>query len=82
MTNMGIDVKSAVAEIASTTDLLGRMADAAERKVIRMTWNEWRASRAALAEKGLSAPSRRTTARPEARAALRALEDDFARIHS
>lgn len=86
MTNMGIDVKSAVAEIASTTDLLGRMADAAERKVIRMTWNEWRAlraaKRAALAKKGLAAPSRRTTARPEARAALRALEDDFARIHS
>ena len=54
------------------------MADAAERKVIRMTWDEWRASRAAkraaLAEKGLSAPSRR--------AALRALEDDFARIQS
>ena len=75
MSNMEIDVKSAVAEIASTTDLLGRMADAAERKVIRMTWDEWRASRAAkraaLAEKGLAAPSRRTTARPEAREALR-----------
>ena len=41
------DVKSAVAEIESTTDLLGRMADAAERKVIRMTWDEWRASRGA-----------------------------------
>ena len=85
MLSMEIDVKSAVAEIESTTDLLERMADAAERKVIRMTWDEWRASRAAkraaLAEKGLSAPSRRTTARPEARAALRALEDDFARIH-
>ena len=31
---MEIDVKSAVAEIESTTDLLGRMADAAERKVV------------------------------------------------
>ena len=59
------------------------MADAAERKVVRMTWDDSRAAkRAALAEKGLSAPSRRTTARPEARAALRALEDDFARIQS
>ena len=85
MSNMEIDVKSAVAEIESTTDLLERMDDAAERKAIRMTWDEWRASRTAkrtaLAEKGLSAPSRRTTARPEARAALRALEDDLAWIH-
>ena len=52
------------------------MADGDERRVIRMTWDEWRASRvakrAALAEKGLAAPSRRTTARVEARAALRA----------
>jgi hypothetical protein len=49
------------------------MADAAERKVIRMTWDEWRASRAAkrtaLAEKGLAAPSRRTTSRTAARRA-------------
>ena len=86
MSNMEIDVKSAVAEIESTTDLLGRMADAAERKVIRLTWDEWRASRApkraALAEKGLAAPSRRTTARPEARAALRAFDSEEARIHS
>ena len=52
------------------------MVDGDERRVIRMTWDEWRASRAAkraaLAEKGLDAPSRRTTARVEARAALRA----------
>ena len=85
MSSMEIDVKSAVAEIESTTDLLERMDDAAERKVIRMTWDEWRASRAAkraaLAENGLAAPSRRTTARPEARAALRAFEDDLAWIH-
>ena len=81
---METDVKSAVAEIESTTDLLERMADPLDSRVIRMTWDEWRASRAAkraaLAEKGLSAPSRRTTARPEARAALRALEDDLAWI--
>ena len=61
------------------------MADPSERKVIRMTWYEWRASRAAkraaLAEKGLAAPSRRTTARPEARAALRGFKDDLAWIH-
>jgi len=84
MLRMETDVKSAVAEIESTTDLLERMVDPSERKVTRMTWDEWRASRAAkrtaLAEKGLAAPSRRTTARPEARAALRALEDDLARI--
>lgn len=52
------------------------MADGDERRVIRMTWDEWRASRAAkraaLAEKDLAVPSRRTTARAEARAALRA----------
>ena len=52
------------------------MADGDERRVIRMTWDEWRASRAvkraAFAEKGLAAPSRRATARVEARAALRA----------
>ena len=60
------------------------MADAAERKVVRMTWDEWRASRAAkraaLAEKGLAEPSRRTTARPEAREALHVLETNF--VHS
>lgn len=53
------------------------MADGSERRVVRMTWDEWResraAKRAALAAKGLSVPSRRTMARPEARAALRAL---------
>ena len=52
------------------------MADGDECRVIRMTWDEWRSSRAvkrvALAEKGLAAPSRRTTAREEARAVLRA----------
>ena len=57
------------------------MADAAERKVVRMTWDEWRASRAAkraaLAEKGLAEPSRRTTARPEAREALHVLENEL-----
>ena len=43
-------------------------------RIIRLTWEDWQASRAirkaALAAKGLSAPSRRTTAKPEARAAL------------
>ena len=52
---MEVDVKSAVAEIESTTDLLER--------ALKLS---------ALAEKGLAAPSRRTTARAEARAALRA----------
>ena len=51
------------------------MADRAESGVIRMTWDEWCASRAAkravLEKNGLAAPSRRTTARPEAREALR-----------
>ena len=50
------------------------MADGTEREVVRMTWDEWLASRAAkraaLAAKNLTAPSRRTTARPEAREAL------------
>lgn len=50
------------------------MADGTEREVVRMTWDEWLASRAAkraaLAAKNLDAPSRRTTARPEARRAL------------
>ena len=47
------------------------MADSSEKEVIRITWDEWLASRAAkraaLAAKGLSAPSRRTTSRAEAR---------------
>ena len=42
-------------------------------RIIRLSWDEWLASRAAkkaaLKAKGLSAPSRRSTARPEARAA-------------
>ena len=42
-------------------------------RIIRLSWDEWLASRAAkkaaLEAKGLSAPSRRSTARPEARAA-------------
>lgn len=50
------------------------MADSTEREVVRMTWDEWLASRAAkraaLEAKGLAAPSRRATARPEAREAL------------
>ena len=55
------------------------MADRAESRVIRMTWDEWRASRgakrAALEKKGLATLSRRTTSRPESRAALRSLDD-------
>ena len=42
-------------------------------RIIRLSWDAWLASRAtkraALEAKGLSAPSRRSTARPEARAA-------------
>ena len=49
------------------------MADLSEKEVIRITWDEWLASRAAkraaLAAKGLSASSRRTTSRAEARRA-------------
>lgn len=49
------------------------VADSSEKEVIRITWDEWLASRAAkraaLAAKGLSAPSRRTTSRAEARRA-------------
>ena len=49
------------------------MPDAAPR-VIRLSWTEWQATRVAkktaLESKGLSAPSRRTTAKPEARFAL------------
>ena len=43
------------------------MADSSEKEVIRITWDEWLASRAtkraALAAKGLSAPSCRTRLR-------------------
>ena len=50
------------------------MPDRRSHQVIRLTWKEWQdgrqAKKAALVSKGLSAPSRRTTARPEARAAL------------
>ena len=49
------------------------MADSSEKEVFRITWDEWLASRAAkraaLAAKGLSAPSRRTTSRTAARRA-------------
>lgn len=48
-----------------------------DRPVIRMTWEEWQAGRAAkrdaLRAKGLAGESRRTTARPEAKQALAAL---------
>ena len=43
-------------------------------RIIRLSWEDWLASRAAkraaLAAKGLSTPSRRETAKREARAAL------------
>ena len=49
------------------------MADSSEKEAIRITWDEWLASRAAkraaLAAKGLSAPSRRTPSRAAARRA-------------
>ena len=45
-----------------------------EGRVIRLSWDEWRAGRAAkraaLAAHGLSGESRRTSARPEARRQL------------
>ena len=45
-----------------------------EARVIRLSWDEWRAGRAAkraaLAAHGLSGESRRTSARPEARRQL------------
>ena len=48
----------------------------AEERVIRLSWDEWRAGRAAkraaLAAHGLSGESRRTSARPEARRKLMA----------
>lgn len=44
------------------------------RRIIRLSWDEWRNSRKArmeaLAKKGLLAPCRRTTAKPQAIAAL------------
>ena len=49
----------------------------AEGRVIRLSWEEWRAGRAAkraaLAAHGLSGESRRTSARPEARRQLQVL---------
>jgi hypothetical protein len=43
-------------------------------RVIRLSWEEWqsarRSKRVALEARGLAAPSRRTTSKPEARAAL------------
>ena len=49
------------------------MDETVRRKVIRVSWSEWLSSRsakrAALESRGLSSPSRRSTARPEARAA-------------
>ena len=49
------------------------MADSSEKEVIRITWDEWLASRtakrAALAAKGRSTPSCRTTSRTAARRA-------------
>ena len=45
-----------------------------ERRVIRLSWDEWMAGRAAkraaLAAHGLSGESRRASARPEARRVL------------
>ena len=46
-------------------------------RVIRLSWNEWKADRAskraALALHGLAGESRRTSARPEARRQLQVL---------
>ena len=48
-----------------------------EGRVIRLSWDEWRAGRAAkraaLAAHGLSGEARRTSARPEARRTLEVL---------
>ena len=48
-----------------------------ERRVIRLSWSEWQAGRAAkraaLAAHGLLGESRRASARPEARRQLQAL---------
>ena len=50
-----------------------------ERRVIRLSWDEWRAGRAAkraaLAAHGLSGESRRKSARPEARRQLQILQN-------
>ena len=50
-----------------------------ERRVIRLSWDEWQAGRAAkraaLAAHGLSGDSRRTSARPEARRQLQILQN-------
>ena len=50
-----------------------------ERRVIRLSWDEWQAGRAAkraaLAAHGLSGESRGTSARPEARRELQILQD-------
>ena len=54
------------------------MDNTARYKVIRLSWNEWLASRpakrAALESHGLASSSRRSTARPEARAAAAKLK--------
>ena len=54
-----------------------------ERRVIRLSWDEWRAGRAAkraaLAAHGLSGDSRRTSARPEARHQLQILQNKMDR---
>jgi len=48
-----------------------------EGRVIRLSWDEWRAGRAAkraaLSAHGLSGESRRTSSRPEARRTLEVL---------
>ena len=48
-----------------------------DARVIRMSWNEWKAGRASkravLALHGLAGESRRTSARPEARRQLQVL---------
>ena len=55
-----------------------------ERRVIRLSWDEWRAGRAAkraaLAAHGLSGDSRRASARPEARRQLQILQDKTDRL--
>ena len=54
----------------------------AEVRVIRLSWEEWRAGReakrAALAAHGLSGESRRQSARPEARRQLQVFQDKMA----
>ena len=54
-----------------------------EGRVIRISWDEWRAGRAAkrtaLAAHGLSGESRRTSARPEARRQLQTLQNEIDR---